>query len=138
MLLPFIDKLEADQRDELDRVLSINPVLDRAYRLKEGFLLLSRGCSAAGLDQWFADAEASGIKQFVARSRSFQMDCEAIKAGLTLKWSTAQCEGQITRVKLIKRHGYGRAKPDLLRQRVLHRSVARGNCGSSRWAAVGG
>ena len=116
LLLPSHDKLEADQREELDRVLSINPVLDRAYRLKESWLLLSRGRSAAGFDQWLADADGSGIKQFVALSRSFKSDYQAISAGLSLRWSTAQCEGQITRVKLIKRQGYGRAKPDLLRQ----------------------
>ena len=124
LLLPSQDKLDADQRQELDRVLAVNPVLDRAYRLKEEFLRLIRERSAAGLDGWLADADGSGIKQFVALSRSFRSDYEAIRAGLSLRWSTAQCEGQITRVKLIKRQGYGRAKPDLLRQRVLHRSVA--------------
>jgi transposase len=76
------------------------------------------------LDQWLAEADDCGIKEFAALSRSFRTDYQAIKAGLTLPWSTAQCEGQITRVKLIKRMGYGRAKPDLLRQRVLHRSAA--------------
>ena len=43
---------------------------------------------------------------------------------LTTTWSTGLCEGQTGRVKLIKRLGYGRAKPDLLRQRVLHRLLA--------------
>jgi len=35
LLLPSQDKLDADHRQELDRVLAVNPVLDRAYRLKE-------------------------------------------------------------------------------------------------------
>ncbi|MDP6512392.1 MAG: transposase [SAR202 cluster bacterium] len=94
------------------------------YRLKEHFLQLIRRRSAGGLDQWLDDADNSGLREFVALSRSFRTDYDAIKAGLTLRWSTAQCEGQITRVKLIKRLGYGRAKPDLLGQRILHRSVA--------------
>jgi transposase len=51
-------------------------------------------------------------------------DYEAVKAAFTTPWSTAQCEGQICRLKLIKRIGYGRAKPDLLRQRVLHQLAA--------------
>ena len=46
---------------------------------------------------------------------------EAIKLALTTLRSTSQCEGQIRRVKLTKWIGYGRANPDLLRQRVLHR-----------------
>ena len=69
-------------------------------------------------------AAGSGLKQFQSIARSFPQDYEAIKLALTTPWSTGQCEGQICRVKLIKRIGYGRAKPDLLRQRVLHRCAA--------------
>ena len=49
---------------------------------------------------------------------------DKLQLALTTPWSNAQCEGQICRVKLIKRLGYGRAKLDLLRQRILHRRVA--------------
>jgi transposase len=46
-------------------------------------------------------------------------DCEAVKAGVTLEWSNGQVEGQINRLKMLKRQMYGRAKLDLLSQRVL-------------------
>ena len=70
------------------------------------------------------EASRSGLKQFQSIDRSFGQDYEAIKLALTTPWSTGQYEGHICRVKLIKRIGYGRAKPDLLRQRVLHRCAA--------------
>ncbi|MDP3064687.1 MAG: transposase [Chloroflexota bacterium] len=57
-------------------------------------------------------------------AKTFRHDYEAIKAALTTPWSTAQVEGQNTRVKLIKRLGYGRAKLDLLQARILHRAAA--------------
>jgi hypothetical protein len=41
-------------------------------------------------------------------------------AGLTLPWSNGPVEGQVNRLKLIKRSMYGRAKFDLLKLRVLH------------------
>jgi|SRR5579859_74469 len=44
----------------------------------------------------------------------------AVQAGLTLKWSNGQTEGQIQRLKLLKRQAYGRARLPLLRQRVLY------------------
>lgn len=40
-------------------------------------------------------------------------------AGLTLRHSNGQTAGQGTRLKLVTRQGYGRAKVDLRRQRVL-------------------
>jgi transposase len=46
-------------------------------------------------------------------------ECAAAQAALTEPWSTGQVEGQITRLKLLKRQMYGRAKIDLLRLRVL-------------------
>jgi transposase len=64
------------------------------------------------------------LKPFEALAKSFYQDYEAIKLALTTPWSTGQCEGQNCRVKLIKRLGYGRAKLDLLRQRVLHQFAA--------------
>jgi hypothetical protein len=54
-------------------------------------------------------------------ARSLRQDDAAVIAALTTPWSTGQCEGQIRRVKLMNRSGYGSAKWDLLRQRILHR-----------------
>ncbi|MEU5547764.1 transposase, partial [Streptomyces sioyaensis] len=49
-------------------------------------------------------------------------DWDAVTAGLSTSWSSGQVEGQVTRVKLLKRAGYGRAKLDLLRTRILLRN----------------
>nr|QIY68755.1 transposase [Streptomyces sp. RLB1-33] len=46
-------------------------------------------------------------------------DLDAVTAGLSTHWSSGQVEGQVTRIKLIKRQGYGRANLDLLRKRIL-------------------
>ncbi len=43
---------------------------------------------------------------------------------MTLEWSQGPIEGQVNRLKLLKRQMYGRAKVDLLRQRVLHRDAS--------------
>jgi len=49
-----------------------------------------------------------------------EKEFRALQAALTEPWSTGQVEGQITRLKLLKRQMYGRANLDLLRLRVLH------------------
>jgi transposase len=47
-------------------------------------------------------------------------DHDAVLNGLTLAWNSGAVEGPVTRIKLLKRMGYGRANLDLLRSRVLH------------------
>jgi hypothetical protein len=46
-------------------------------------------------------------------------DYDAVKAGLTLPWSNGPVEGQITRLKLLKRQMFGRASLDLLQRRFM-------------------
>jgi transposase len=53
-------------------------------------------------------------------AESLRKDLPAVWAALTLPWSNRQTEGQVHRLKLIKRQMYGRAKFDLLAQRVCH------------------
>jgi transposase len=69
---------------------------------------------------WLKTVCESGIGALSRFAKGLQQDFEAIKAALCLPWSNGQTEGQVNRLKLIKRQMYGRAKFDLLRKRVLH------------------
>jgi transposase len=55
---------------------------------------------------------------FCRFAASLRRDDEAVKAGVTVVWSTGQGEGQIDRLKMLKRPMFGRAGLDLLEQRV--------------------
>lgn len=72
-------------------------------------------------DETLADAlaavERTQLAGFVAELRK---DIRAVEAALTLPWTTSPAEGQINRIKMIKRTMYGRAGFELLRARVLH------------------
>ena len=122
VLRPYQD-LSGSELERLDWILQANPVLNRGHRLKEEYQRILRQHDVAALDDWLGAAAGSGISQFQTVARGMRKDYVAIQAAFTTPWSTAQCEGQNCRVKLIKRLGYGRAKTDLLRQRVLHRLV---------------
>lgn len=117
-------QLGSAEQQELERILEANPLLAQGHHLKENFQHLMAQRDVEELDAWMEEAAKSGLQPFQALAKSFRQDYEAIKLALTTPWSTAQCEGQNCRVKLIKRLGYGRAKLDLLRQRILHRQVA--------------
>ena len=123
LLLRPNDRLDSTEKQELELVLEANPKLDSGYHLKKEFHRIVAQHDVEALDEWISKAALSELKPFQSLAKGMTHDLEAIRNGLTLPWSTAQCEGQIRRVKLIKRQGYGRAKPDLLRQRILHRSA---------------
>jgi len=52
--------------------------------------------------------------------RGLRLDYDAVLNGLTLPHSSGAVEGNVNRIKMIKRQMYGRAKFDLLRKRILH------------------
>ena len=76
-------------------------------------------------ENWLGLAEKSivpGMKNFAA---GLKRDYQAVKMVLSQPWSNGQVEEQVNRLKLIKRQMQGRAKLDLLKQRVIHKSIAR-------------
>lgn len=76
--------------------------------------------TAVSFEPWLLRAESTKIPELQSFVASLRSDYAAVKAALSLPESNAQCEGQINRLKFIKRSMYGRAKFDLLRLRVLH------------------
>ena len=84
----------------------------------QAFLGLVRERRGGDLDVWIAEVTRSGITELTRFARGLQEDLSAMTAGLTLEWSNGVTEGQIHRLKLLKRQGYGRAGVALLRQRV--------------------
>ena len=69
------------------------------------------------LEKVLEDAGKTALGSFVANLRS---DIGAVQAALELPWTTSPAEGQINRLKMLKRTMYGRAGFGLLRARVLH------------------
>jgi len=75
--------------------------------------------ASATFDAWLDTSESSGIAQLKTFAAGLRRDYAEVRAALELPWSNGQTEGQVNKLKLIKRQMYGRANFDLLRQRVL-------------------
>ena len=73
----------------------------------------------ATLAAHFEAAEASGIPEVRGFVASLRRDERTVVAAVTVPWSSGQVEGQVTKVKLVKRQMFGRANFDLLRRRAL-------------------
>ncbi len=116
MLTADLPSLANPDRAYVERLLGLSPALAAARDLAFRFGALVRARSADALTPWLADAEGSELHGFAAGLRQ---DEQAVRAALTLPWSSGQVEGQVTRLKLVKRQSYGRAKLDLLRARLV-------------------
>ena len=92
------------------------PCLAEAGSLVARFQAMIRTKAATELDDWIEQARVSLIAPL---ARGIAKDVAAIRAAITEPWSNGQTEGQVTRLKLVKRQGYGRAKLDLLRARLV-------------------
>jgi transposase len=118
-----LEDLKEEERENLRQLRQISPHLETAYQLVEMFLHMGRERTGEQLDAWLAAARTSHLEALESFVTGVQQDKDAVLAGLTLPWSNGPLEGNVNRLKLIKRSMYGRAEVDLLKLRVLHHST---------------
>ena len=116
---PFEDLSEKEQ-EELLAMRQASVTAETMYQLVQEFFGLVRFRQGTQLDSWLSKVQASAIPELRRFAKGLERDKAAVLAGLTLSHSNGQVEGQVTRMKLIKRMMFGRAGFALLRQRVLH------------------
>jgi transposase len=114
------ERLPEDEREYLRRLCDHEPTIALAYELAQEFTEMARERKGQAFDAWLASVAASGIADLQRFAGGLVEDRAAVEAGLSLEWSNGQTEGQITKLKLLKRQMYGRANFDLLRLRLLH------------------
>lgn len=108
----------ASQQAFLDAVAAADPDCATLITLSEQFLAMIRAHEAAALTAWITAAISTTghIQRFAQRLRQ---DEAAVRAGIAGPWSNGPVEGQIHRLKLLKRQAYGRASLALLRIRLI-------------------
>lgn len=111
--------LTEDERTALDQMQDAAPEISTAYTLAQDFSGLVREHASERLSKWIERALCSSTAELQTFAKGLQHDLGAVTAGISLPWSNGQTEGQVNRLKLIKRTMYGRAGFVLLRQRVL-------------------
>ena len=102
-----------------DALFRLCPALKELSSLGQEFGRLVDERQAEGLRSWLERAKVCPYEEVQHFALGLMNEYAAAQAALMEPWSTGQVEGQITRLKLLKRQMYGRAKIDLLRLRVL-------------------
>jgi transposase len=113
------EKLNEDEQQQLILLNDCCPEIPVLYALTQGFAAVFRGKQSDALHTWLEDARRTALPEIGRFCDGLVRDLAAVTAAVILPWSNGQVEGQIHRLKLIKRQMYGRAKFDLLRRRVL-------------------
>ncbi len=110
------------QQNYLTQLCEKDPQIAQTYELIQEFTTMLREREGKHLDEWLDRVEKEGVPELQSFAAGLKKDYDAVKAGLTLEWSNGQTEGQVHRLKLLKRQMYGRGSFKLLRKRVLHRA----------------
>jgi len=117
-------RLMTTSRDSLSKSESVTiaaveeglPSLVEAREVIAHFHSMVRSRAEAQLPAWIDRAANSLVGSF---ANGIRRDMVAVHAAITSPWSNGQTEGQVTRLKLVKRQMYGRAKLDLLEARLI-------------------
>jgi transposase len=111
--------LTEQEAAKVDWLKRASPAFAMMRQLAMRFRGILRGSDPSKLDRWLDDAHHTGlygIRRFVLFLRR---DIEAVRNAISETWSNGQTEGQINRLKTLKRSMYGRAGTELLRARML-------------------
>jgi transposase len=111
-------RVEKQEQETLSRICQEKNV-DLVYGLAQRFVSMVKERKAELLSTWLRDCQVSGITELVNFAQGLENEGSALHAALTLFYSNGPVEGEINKLKSIKRSMYGRASFPLLRQKVL-------------------
>jgi transposase len=113
------DNLGDDDKDRLARARERCAHLNALAGHVTEFAKILTGLHGDRLDDWITAVEADDQPDLHSFAHGIRRDYDAVKNGLTLSWSSGAVEGNVNRLKTLKRQMYGHASFELLRQRVL-------------------
>jgi transposase len=119
LLLKDPAELDPSERAYVEVLCQRCPEANQARSLAQGFGTLVRARNQTALAPWVEQAEQSGVAELRSFATGLRRDWAAVEASLRLAWSNGQTEGQITKLKLLKRSMYGRGSIELLKRRLI-------------------
>ena len=120
LFLRRLTDLTGEQQAYLAALREHDVSIATAYRLTQDFATMARERQGEHLDEWLTAVDRCEVDALRRFGAGLTRDLDAVRAGLTDPWSNGQTEGQVHRLKLLKRQMYGRAGFEVLRNRVVH------------------
>jgi transposase len=117
--LLFKEKRTIQEQRFVQNVLEQSQVIAHAYDYVRRFRQILTERDETILQSWACEAEAGQIPELVLFVQRLRLDWEAVENALLFASSQGQVEGQVNRLKVFKRQGYGRTSPVLLQARLI-------------------
>jgi hypothetical protein len=114
------DELQPVQNELLSSLRSQSPEIETAFQLFQKFRDMFEKKNGDMLDPWIKEAKTSVVKELNTFAQGLTSDYQAIKNAIIFPWSNGPVEGQINKLKTLKRQIYGRASLNLLRKRLVY------------------
>jgi transposase len=119
MMVGDFEDLSSTERQALERAIEVCREAAVIYPLVQKFANMVRCREAEDLKGWLEESLSCGVVGFETFAMGLRREQSAVEAALTLPYSNGQVEGQINKLKMLKRQMYGRASFGLLRRRFL-------------------
>ena len=119
LLLSPPQALTDAQHQQVQQLVTIHPEIAQMATEVQAFANLLRQQQVEAFDDWLQRTLHASIRELRTFARGIKRDYDAVRAALALSWNNGLVEGQVNRLKFMKRQMFGRANFDLLRLRVL-------------------
>ena len=113
------EMLSKREKQLLKELQKKSPDIKTASTLSHKFREMMENKQGHLLKKWVAEVQRSPIRELKGFAQGLLNDYHAVRNAITLPWSNGQVEGQINKLKTIRRQMYGRASFDLLRKRMV-------------------
>lgn len=120
LLLKNAETLPPEEKVFAETLLSKNQEVQKISQLGREFQRLIREKQGEDFSKWLEETVKCGVKEMSGFAWGLKQDQAAVRESMTSEWSNGQVEGQVNRLKYIKRQMYGRGNFDLLKARVVH------------------
>jgi transposase len=118
-LLTHPEHRHPDDAAKLGEILARSPELERLVAHVGSFARMMTDLEGHRLEEWITAVEADTLPALTSFATTLRRDLDAVRHGMTLPYSSGAVEGNVNRIKMLKRQMYGRARFDLLRKRIL-------------------
>ncbi|WP_237757576.1 MULTISPECIES: transposase [Geobacillus] len=115
-------RLTEKEKQDLEQCLKAYPTVRPIYQIVQEYRDIIDQRDEQRFHDWLSDQLSDSKQPFYSYVKYLHNDLQAVKQAFLLPYSNGVLEGQINRLKVIKRIMYGRARLELLEKRVLYRS----------------